>query len=56
MRGCTVSRYEQFETTPRRLSKNYDLQFANSNIFKENYSIDNAFLKITSISVRIVHR
>ena len=40
--GCTGSRYEQFVSRhlPRRSSKNSDLQFANSDRFKKNYSID----------------
>ena len=35
MRGCTVSRYEQFETSPEMIEQ--ELQFANSDRFKENY-------------------
>ena len=40
MTGCTVRRYEQLETSPRRSSKNCDLQFANTDRFTENYSIE----------------
>ena len=42
MRGSAFSRYEQYESLrhlPRRLSSNCDLRFANSDVFKENYSI-----------------
>ena len=35
VRGCTASRYEQFETSPEMIEQ--ELQFANSDSFKENY-------------------
>ena len=38
---------EQFETSPRRSSKNCDLQFSSSDIFKENYSIDTSVCQCT---------
>ena len=40
MTECTVRRYEQLETSPKRSSKICDLPIANTDIFKENYSID----------------
>ena len=35
MTKCTVRRYEQLDTSPETI----DLQFANTDRFKENYSI-----------------
>ena len=37
MRGSALSRYEQFDTSPKTVEQE---QFANSDRFKENYSID----------------
>ena len=38
VRGCPVSRYEQFEISPETIEQ--ELRPANSDRFKENYSID----------------
>ena len=44
MTGCTVRRYEQLEISPETIEqKNCYLQFANTDIFKGNYSIDVSF-------------
>ena len=40
MTGCTVRRHEQLDTSPETIEQNCDLQFANTDGFKENYSID----------------
>ena len=50
VRGCIVSRYEQFETSLETIEQ--ELQFANSDRFKENYSIDASVCQCTHARAR----
>ena len=50
VRGCTVSQYEQFETSLETIEQ--ELQFANCDRFKENYSIDTSVCQCTHARAR----
>ena len=50
VRGCTVSRYEQFESSLEMIEQ--EIQFAKSDRFKENYSIDTSVCQCTHARAR----
>ena len=49
-RGCTVSRYEQFESSLEMIEQ--EIKFAKSDRFKENYSIDTSVCQCTHARAR----